>query len=76
MFFQISQEMDNTLKDLLSSFITIKRWVSEFKKGYPGTNYAPGTERPMEVTVLDIIEKIHPSNDRSRQIKIVCDGGD
>lgn len=67
---EIKKEMDDTLKDSSPSYTTVKRWVSEFKKGRTSTKDEPRPGRPVEVTTPEMTEKIHKIVLEDRRLKL------
>lgn len=64
---QIKEKIDKILKYSWPSYSMVRKWVSEFKKGRRRINEEPRSGHPVEVTTLEILEKIR----KQVQIKIV-----
>ena len=54
-----SCHLTETLGEHAPSYVTIKNWVAQFKRGDFSTCHAPLPGRPKTVTTTDIIEQIH-----------------
>lgn len=47
-----------SLKEYAFLFLTVHRWVLEFKRSRTSAEYEPRSGRPKNITTLEIIEKI------------------
>jgi transposase len=57
--------------DSSPSFSTIKKWVSEFKRGRTSLEADPREGRPKSATTLEIIEQVHDMLLDDRQMKVL-----
>jgi transposase len=55
----IKHELDSTLGESAPSFITIKYWVAEFKRGRSSCQDEHRSGRPKDVTTPEMVKKIH-----------------
>ena len=55
----IKAELDSTLGESTSSFPTIKYWMAEFKRGRTSSQDEHRSDRPNEVTMIEMVKKIH-----------------
>jgi len=51
--------LTETLGEHAPSYVTVKNWVAQFKRGDFSTCDAPCPEQPKTVTTLEIIDQIH-----------------
>jgi len=56
---EIHAILTKTLGEYASSYITVKNWVAQFKRGDFSTCDAPRPGRPKTVTTPEIIDQIH-----------------
>ena len=56
---EIHAILTETLGERSPSFVTVKNWVAQFKRGDFSTCDAPRPGRPKTVTTLEIIDQIH-----------------
>lgn len=54
---KIRNDMANVLSDSDISYITVKNWVAEFKRGLTSINDVPRSARPKTETKPEIITK-------------------
>ncbi|XP_023237730.1 histone-lysine N-methyltransferase SETMAR-like [Centruroides sculpturatus] len=66
----IKAELDSTLGESAPSFTTIKYWVAELKQGRTSCEDEHRSCRPSEVTMPEMVEKIHKMVLDETQIKV------
>jgi len=54
-----SHHSDRSIGELAPSYVTVKKWVAQFKHGDFSTCDAPHPGRPKTVTTPEIIDQIH-----------------
>ncbi|KAG5323521.1 SETMR methyltransferase, partial [Acromyrmex heyeri] len=67
---EIKAELDNIHSTSASAFTTVYNWVNEFKRGRTSTCDAPRSERPIEATTPEIIDKVHDIVLTDRRVKV------
>ena len=67
----IKAELDSKLGEFAPSFTTIKYWVAEFKRGRTNCQDEHHSGRPNEVTISEMVKKIHkiPLDDRRLKVR-------
>ena len=56
---EIHAILKETLGEHASSYVTVKNWVAQFKRGEFSTFVAPRPRRPKTVTTPEIVDQIH-----------------
>ena len=51
--------LTETLGEHAPSYVTVKNWMAQFKRGDFSTYYAPRPGRPKTVTTPEVIDQIH-----------------
>ena len=54
---EIKAELNNVHNTSASAFATVYNWVNEFKRDHTSTCDAPHLGHPIEITMLEIIDK-------------------
>jgi len=67
---EIKNELDLVHGISAPSLATIYNWLNEFKRGRTSTNDEPRSGRPVEVTTLEMINKIHDMVLSDRRLKL------
>ncbi|KAG5323773.1 SETMR methyltransferase, partial [Pseudoatta argentina] len=67
---EIKAELDNVHSTSAPAFATVYNWVNEFKRGRTSTCNAPRSERPIETTTPEIIDKVHDIVLTDRRVKV------
>lgn len=66
----IKAELSSTLGESSPSFITVKHWIAEFKRGHTSWQDEHRSGRPNEVTTSAIVKKIHKIVLDDRRLKV------
>lgn len=66
----IKAELDSTLGESAPSFTTVKYWVAEFKRGRTSCQDEHRSGRPNEVTMPEMVKKIHKMALDDRRLKV------
>uniref|UniRef100_A0AAF5I371 Mos1 transposase HTH domain-containing protein n=1 Tax=Strongyloides stercoralis TaxID=6248 RepID=A0AAF5I371_STRER len=56
---EIKADLDGTLRNSASSFVTLKKWVAEFRRGRTSIKVADRLGRPTIATSEKIVQKVH-----------------
>ena len=56
---EIKADLDEVHSTSAPVFATVYNWVNEFERGRTSTKDEHSSERPVEVTTLEMIDKIH-----------------
>ncbi|XP_018053801.1 PREDICTED: histone-lysine N-methyltransferase SETMAR-like, partial [Atta colombica] len=67
---QIKAELNEVHGNSAPALKTIYFWINEFKRGRTCTEDEARSERPVEITTLDIVEKIHSMIMENRRMKV------
>ncbi|EFN83711.1 Histone-lysine N-methyltransferase SETMAR, partial [Harpegnathos saltator] len=62
--------LDPTLEESAPSFITVKYWMAEFKRGRTSCQDEHRSGRPNEVTTPEMVKKIHKMVLDDRRLKV------
>jgi histone-lysine N-methyltransferase SETMAR len=66
----IKAELDSTLGESAPSFITVKYWAAEFKRGRMSCQDEHRSGRPIEVTTPEMVKKFHKMVLDDRRLKV------
>ena len=67
---EIIAELDKVHGTSSPVFATVNNWVNEFKRDHTSTKYGHRSGRPVEVTTLTMVDKIHDMVLSAKRIKV------